>query len=248
MENHIKKWVKRLSASVSLVVIGLLLFTIVALAIPESVTNLVGTATDTTISLTWTPAVSSNTTVIRHSTTTYPATIADGTSSYNGTGSYVGLAGLTAGTTYYFSAWGYDGSDYSATALEYQITTLSSTSDNTTIPFDVPALSAEVTQDPDASGWSISPIDDIIDYFSDPSSAHGGLGMPVNNTIMFMAGIAVTFAGIGSYVKWRSFWTSWSITLILCSFASSIEVMQWIVVGFLILAGMGVWAIEKTTQ
>lgn len=248
MENHVKKWFKRLSVSITLAIIGLLLFGLIALAIPDAISDLIGVATDTTISLTWTKSASTDNTIIRQSTTTYPTTVADGTSTYNGTASYANITGLTAGTTYYFSAWGFDGSDYSATAANLAISTLPSISDNTSIPFSPSSLSLPANTDPDTSGWSISPLDDILSYFADPSYAHSGLGMPVNNVIMFIAGVAVTFLSLGSYIKWRSFWTSWAIAIILCSFFSSISIMQWMVVGFLILAGAGVWAIEKTTQ
>lgn len=241
-------WLKRLINSTSLAIIGLLCFVLVALAIPASITNFKGTATSATVSLTWTKSASSDNTVIRHSATSYPATVADGSSTYNGSASYYTLSGLTSGTVYYFSAWGFDGSDYSVTVAEFRINTVPASSANTTIPFSQPSLPANVAEDPDISGWSISPIDDILDYFADEASAHGGLGMGVNNVVLFMASVGVTFVGLISYVKWRSFWTSWVFVLIGSGFFCTIEVMQWIVFGFLLLAGWGVWAIEKSTQ
>lgn len=246
MKSYVNKWFKRLAISASFAVAGMLCLTLVALAIPGSVTNFIGTATDTKISLVW-DASSANATLIRHSTTTYPATTADGTVSYNGTANFVTVSGLTPGTSYYFSAWNYDGA-YSTTAANLVVNTLPSIADNTTIPFDKPTLPAEVSQDPDISGWSIHPIDDILDYFADPTVAHSGLGMPVSNVVMFMAGIGVTFVSLGTYVRWRSFFSSWFIALILCSLCCSVEAMQWIVVLFLLLVGAGVWAVEKSTQ
>jgi len=233
MENYVKKWLKRLLASISLAVIGMLCLTLIALAAPGVVTDLVAVATDTTISLTWTPAESST----------------SGTSTYNGTGSYAGLTGLTAGTTYYFSAWGYDGTNYGAVA-HLVVTTHAAVSENTTIPYAKPTIVGATADpvDPTTGGWSITPIDKILDYFADPTVAHGGLGMPTNNLVMFLTGVGVTFVGLSTYVKWRSFFSSWFIVLILSSFAASIGVMQWITVGFLILVGAGVWAIEKYAQ
>jgi hypothetical protein len=243
-----KKWAKRLYISCSLGIIALLSFGILVLAVPDSITDLIGTATSTTISLTWTKSSSSDNTTIRYSTADYPATPASGTSAYSGSSSFTTLENLTVGTIYYFSAWGYDGADYSTTAANLVVTTFPSVSENTTAPYPQPTIPAGATADPDSSGWSISPIDDILAYFADPASAHSGLGMPTDNVIMFIAGVGVTFVSLGSYIKWRSFWTSWTIAMILSSFACSIEVMQWIVVGFLLLAGAGVWAVEKSTQ
>jgi len=247
MEKFVKRWFKRLSIGTSFAMVWMLCFTLVALALPSSVTDFIGIATDTTISLVW-DASSANSTLIRHSTATYPATIADGTVSYNGTANFVTVTGLTAGTAYYFSAWNWDDTGYSATASNLVVNTLPSVADNTTIPFDKPTLPAEVSQDPDISGWSIDPIDKILDYFADEAVAHGGLGMPVENVVMFMAGVGVTFVSLGTYVKWRSFFSSWFIALILSSLLCSIEVMQWIVVLFLLLVGAGVWAVEKSAQ
>lgn len=248
MENYVKKWLRRLTTSLSMAIVVVLCLTVAVMAAPELITDFTGIAYSTEIKLSWIPAESSNTTVIRYSTTTYPAGVGDGTSAYNETGSYVTVTGLTAGTTYYFSAWGYDGTDYSATYAGLVLSTISATSENTTIPYTDPTIPAEAYQDPDISGWSIDPIDKILDYFADEPYAHGGLGMPTKNLVMFLAGVAVTFVGLGTYVKWRSFFSSWFIVLILSSFAASIEVMQWIVVGFLLLVGAGVWAVENSTQ
>lgn len=243
-----KKITKRLILSSIISMLGLVLMAVGVLAAPGSITNLIGTSTDTKITLTWTVATDSTSTVIRYATDDYPATPAAGTSAYSGTGSYTSVTGLTAGTTYYFSAWGYDGADYSASAANLVVNTLPAVSENTTVPYSKPTIPAEATQDPDSSGWSIHPIDDILSYFSDPDAVHGGLGAPTDNVIMLIAGFGVTFVGITSYVKWRSFFSSWFIVLILVGFFCSVEVMQWITFGFMLLIGAGVWAVENSTQ
>lgn len=248
MEVSIMKWLRRISSSISLSLVGIILTTFIALAVPASITDLIGVPTDTTIKLTWTMAASSNSTLIKYSTTTYPATTADGTTAYNGTASYTTVSSLTAGTPYYFSAWGYDGSDYSASAANLLIVTQPSATGNATLPYTKPTIPANATADPDTSGWSISPIDDIIAYFADPTAAHGGLGMPTDNLIMFMAGVAVSGMSITAYIKWRSFGAAWFIAFVLSSVFSLIGIMQWIVVGLLFIIGMGVWAIDKSTQ
>lgn len=247
------KWLKRLSVSISISTIILLSFTFVVLAASGSITNLIGKPTDRAISLTWVKDSDCNYTIIRHSTTGYPLTPSDNTSTYNGTLTYTTLYYLDAGTTYYFSAWGWDGvgvypTGYSATVKNLVINTLPAVSGNTTIPYPKPELPANVAAEPDSSGWSISPIDDILAYFADPSAAHGGLGMLVDNVIMFMASVGVVFVGLGAYVKWRSFWTSYTLVCIGSAFMCSIGVMQWIVLIFLGIAGWGVWAVDRNTQ
>ena len=243
MENNLKRWYKRFFVSAILAVVLLLSVALVVLAIPDSVTNLSGTATDITVDLLWVKAVSSNSTVIRYDTTTYPANPAAGTSAYSGTSYYTTVTGLTAGTPYYFSAWGYDGSDYSANVTTLVITTEGFSSENTTIPMSEPALPAEVFQNPDASGWSIAPLDWIATYF-----AEDGLDMPVNNLWMTIASIIVTFIGIGTYVKWRSFAASWFLIFIASLFCVTIEVMQGLVIIIELGIGMGVLAIERYYQ
>ena len=214
-----------------------------AFAAPGDVSNLSGTATNTTVDLLWTVATDSTSTVIRYSTTGYPATPAAGTSAYSGTSFYTTVSGLTAGTTYYFSAWGYDGVDYSSTSATLVITTEGVSSGNLTIPMTEPTLPAEVFQDPDSSGWSIAPFDYIFDYF-----ATQGIGMPVDNFIMTLASIGITLLAIVTYIKWRSFFTSWTIAFVLTLFCVAIGIMQGLVVIIELGIGIGVAAIERYYQ
>jgi hypothetical protein len=249
VENSLKvKWIRRLGLGLVLSFIVMVCFVTVALAAPGLVTDLIARVSSTTISLSWVPASSSNSTVIRYDTSGFPATPATGTSAYSGSGSYTTIDDLTAGTNYYFSAWGYDGADYSSSPIQLAVTTNPAIDESTVIPYDKPSIPEEAYQDPDSSGWSIDPIDDILAYFADPSDAHGGLGMPTDNLIMFMVGVGITGVGLVSYIKWRNFFSSWVIVLILCCFASVIGVMQWIVVGFLILVGAGVAVVTNALQ
>lgn len=218
-------------------------FISVALAAPATITDFVGTATYNSVYLTW--VQSGNNTLIRYSTTTYPATIADGILAYNGTSSYALVEGLTAGATYYFSAWGFDG-NYSATAAPLVINTLPSSSENTTLPFNKPTMPTQ--EDPDSSGWSIYPLDIVIDYFSDNTSSHGGLGTQSDNVIMFIAGFIVTGISIGSYIKWRSFFGALAVALVLSSGASLIGAMQWIVPVMLLAVGFAVAAVNRALE
>lgn len=236
---------KKILTGIGISVVSLLLLATVALAVPSSVTDFFGTATSSKIYLRWQMATSSNSTVIRYSTTTYPTAVTGGTSAYNGTASYASLTGLTAGTNYYFSAWGYDGSDYSATYTTLVVTTLVDISDNTSLPYTKPTMPADIASDPDSSGWSIAPFDDILEYFADETNTHGGLGMPVDNLIMFIAGVITAGISVASYTKWHNFAGSWFLALILCCGFCSVGVMQWIVIVYLLLIGGGTVAISR---
>ena len=243
MENSLVSWRRKLGLGLVLTLVLILGLATAVYAAIGDVSNLSGTATDTTVDLLWTVAPSSNTTVIRYSTSTYPATPAAGTSAYSGTSYYTTVSGLTAGATYYFSAWGYDGSNYSSTAAQLVITTGGISSANNTIPMTNPTLPASVFQDPDTSGWSIAPFDYIASYFST-----NGLAMPVNSFWMMVVSLIVTFIAIGTYIKWRSFFTSWTIAFILSLFFVSAHVMQGLVIIIELGIGIGVAAIERYYQ
>lgn len=232
---------KKIVYAINLIIMAMLILpTAIALAVPGSITDFVGIPTDTTIYMTWVRPSTATSTLIKYSTTTYPVTTSNGTTAYNGTAQYTSLSSLTAGTTYYFSAWGYDGSDYSATATNLAITTYPAVAANTTIPINKPTIPANVAANPDTSGWSIYPFDVILDWFADPSASHGGLGMPVNNTVSFLSGLGVTMLGVGTYAKWKSFGTAWAVAMILSCGAASIGAMQWIIPIFLIITGLGI--------
>jgi hypothetical protein len=98
--------------------------------------NLIAVPTDTSISLTWVKGSGSQYTMVRYSTGTYPATVTDGTALPLTTLSGVMMSGLTAGTTYYISAWGKSSTYYSATYTTVLSTTLAAatitTASNTT--------------------------------------------------------------------------------------------------------------------
>lgn len=243
-----KNILKRSLIIIGLVITGLIFVSSIAMAVPSTVTDFYGIAYSSSISLAWTPASGSTSTVIRYSTVDYPTTPASGTSAYNGSSSYTTVISLSPGVTYYFAAWGYDGADYSASSATLVISTNPATSENTTIPYPKPSMPASSYQDPDTSGWDISPIDEIFAWVADPTNSHGGLGMPTNNYVMFIAGISVTGIGLFTYVKWRSFFSSWFIVVILSALLCAVSVMQWIVVGILLLVGAGVWAIENKLQ
>ena len=72
---------------------------------PQRPLNFVATAGDGQISLSWTKGDGAQRTMVRRSTSGYPATPSDGTQVYFDTGTSFTDTGLTNGTTYYYSAF-----------------------------------------------------------------------------------------------------------------------------------------------
>jgi hypothetical protein len=110
--------------------------------------NLAAIPTATTVSLAWVKGLGSQYTLVRYSVSTYPITIVDGTAAYLGTGNSYMLTGLTAGTTYYFSAWGKTGVLYAsgyATAMA------------TTLAFDTAVSTGTLETPPTNSLWNQTP-------------------------------------------------------------------------------------------
>ena len=244
-----KKWLIRVLLAITIALVMVLGVSLVAWAIPDTVTDFNGMVTDTSVYLSWTPAPapSSNSTVITYSTISYPAWGA-GLPVYSGTGYYYNKTGLTPGATYYFSAWGYDGANHSETAATLAVTTLPTTSANITIPINRPSLPLEALQQPSIGGWNIHPLDYIIDYFTDNTSSHGGLGMPTNNFVLFLASMIITALGLFTYIKWRNFFSSFAIVFILSFLAVGMHIMQGYVIGIEIIIGAGYWAVEHNFQ
>lgn len=78
----------------------------------------------TSLSLTWVKGSGAPYTLIRYSTGSYPTTTSSGILAYLGTGESVMVEGLTPGVTYYFSAWGKEGTSYSTSYQTQLATTL----------------------------------------------------------------------------------------------------------------------------
>lgn len=245
MKNRI--WTKRISIALLIAIIGLMAISSMALAI-GNINDMTGLASSNNISLWWDLADNSTSTVIRYSTTSFPATITSGTSGYSGSSYFTTITGLNPGTTYFISAWGSSVSGNSSTPKTLAITTLASLGENTTIPYTTPAIPASAWQNPDSTGWSWHPLDDILDYFSDPTYTHGGLGMPTDNLIMFIVGLIITGLALVTYVKWRSFLSSWFIAWVFVGLACMAHVMQWYVFGVMIIIGWGYWSVEHNFQ
>src|SRR3990167_3292035 len=99
-----------------IVVLALLLMmalpVVTVLAAPDDAVVVTANPQDTSITLTWITG-NATSTIIRYKTTSFPANPSDGTLAYNGTSFQTTITGLTAGTAYFISVWGFDGVSYS---------------------------------------------------------------------------------------------------------------------------------------
>lgn len=247
-----KKWFIRILGSLLSAMVLCAFVVSIALAAPGLVTNLVANPSNTSMILTWTVATDSTSTVVRYSTTAYPATPASGTSAYSGTGFQCTVSSLTAGQVYYFAAWGYDDSDYSTSPATLVMSTLainlpSGDVDEAGIdPLPIPTLPADINQDPDASGLNLEPFTSMITWFN--GATEGGLGMPVNNAWQWVVTFGLVGAGIGTYLKIKQFFVAFAVLLILTIFAVGLDLVQPWLVAVEIVIGAGVWSIDKYMQ
>jgi hypothetical protein len=241
----------RITAGMAIAVLAALCVVATALAAVGNVTNLVANpATSESIVLTWTPASGSASTVIRYRTDTYPNAYSDGTSAYSGSGYQCEVGDLTAGTTYYFSAWGYDGASYSGSPAKVAMNTLAvdipTGSAGTPSPIiPIPTLPESALQEPDISGLRFEPFTSIFAYFN---NSEGGLGMPIANAYETLVTFGIVAAGLVVYIKQRSFFVAYFVVMGMTVVAILLDLNQGMLLGIEVVIGLGVWAVERYFQ
>lgn len=244
------KYWERISASLAIALIMVLLFASIVMAVPGNVVFGNPNPSDTSMVLNWTKASGSMSTIITYRIDTYPATPIDGTISYNGTASQCTVSNLVAGTTYYFSAWGYDGA-YSPSPAYCVMNTLavallSGGEESRTPIIPVPTVPASANQAPDISGFNLEPFTSIINYFNDATK--GGLGMPVNYAWEVLAIGAMVAGSAFTYIKMKNFFIAYFVLFILTVFFIGLHLVQGYLAAIEIIVGAGVWAIERYLQ
>ncbi len=243
---------KRILASIGLALIGLLLASPFVLAVPSSVANLTANPSDTYIMLRWDMATGSNSTVIRYRTDTYPTTSADGQSAYNGTSYSCNVSGLTAGQIYFFAAWGYDGSSYSANSTTIAMSTLAvaipsgGQDENTVTLPTVPAtLISGLNPTPNPTAFNLEPFTSMVKYFV---NAPGGLGVPEANLWEVLAILGIVGSGFFTYIRIRNFFVAFAVLFVVTIFFVGLHLVQGWLVGVELVIGAGVWAIDHYLQ
>jgi hypothetical protein len=111
-------------------------------------TNFIGYPESTSISLSWSKGTGSTMTLVRYSATAYPNTITSRIFAYLGTGSTYTIEDLTSGKTYYISAWGESGGNYSASYVTLLMTT-SASAGGATDDIDIPGQPSRWFSAPD---------------------------------------------------------------------------------------------------
>jgi hypothetical protein len=243
---------KRIFTSLALAILATLYLSVTVFATVGTVTYLTGRTSNTSITLSWAKASGSSNTIVRYSTTGYPATYADGTSAYSGTGSEVTVSSLTSGQTYFFGAWGFDGgSTYSAASATWVTTTLaealpSGAESSLTNPRPTATTPANINQAPDESSFNLEPFTSIITYFN--SANPGGLGMPASNAWSLLAILGIVGSGLITYIKIKNFFIAYFVVLVVTIICVGLKLTQGYLVGIEIIVGAGIWAIERYSQ
>jgi hypothetical protein len=184
----------------------------------------------TEISLSWVSHTGSPQTVIRYLTTGYPTTIATGTLGYLGELSSCVVDNLTPGTTYYFSAWGYDSPTYySATYDTAVATTYATSADDDYVP---PGDTTDVSPDP--TGFAGMP------GYAESAWLAGIFHMDhgIYLRFAFMAVGAIVIIGIGALSE--SLIITLLATIVVCAVLFSIGLIPWFLMLAYVVCGLGV--------
>jgi hypothetical protein len=236
---------KKILTGFLIALVATLLVALPVLAVVGNVTDLICSPEDVSIHLKWTKATTSTTTVIRYRTDEFPTSYNDGTLSYNGTGYETDITGLTAGQSYYFAAWGFDGANYSTNAY-YKATTTVYTiglSTNQTVPS--PLVPANINIAPVITGFNFEPFTSIISNFV---STPGGLGMPVENTWEWLTLVGMVALSLIVYIQTKEFLIAFVILILLTAGGWYLGLTQGLLLAFEIPIALGVWGIEHAMQ
>jgi hypothetical protein len=229
---------KKIVISLPLALVAVLLITVTVFAAPVDVTHLTVVPTDTTLSLTWTKPAGATNTIIQYKTASYPANPADGTNGYNGTSNSCIISGLTAGTTYFIAAWGFDGVNYSPDSAEMIMTTTAGTTSGDVLPTPTVNMNPPA---PSSSGWfaGLQPFSGFVQNFE--------ISWGMNTDMMqFTIGIIILLlVGIVLYIKFKSPFIAIAADLIVDIGLIIFNLLPPYSVGYVIAFGLGVWALEN---
>jgi hypothetical protein len=212
--------------------------------------------TSNSISFSWTKVPTSTKTMIRFLTTTYP-TDSTGTTDasyevYFGTGtSFNATFGtdilahvltITSGTTYYISAWGWDGVNYSTDPYEFVVTTYGIGTTEESLP--TATLPSNMNQTPNSSAW----FDNMQPFSGMVASFAADWGMPQDNGIMLFAILVIVIIGVAIYLKTRNLFVAYAVVLAGDLGATGLHLVAGWFIFVLIAVGLGVWAVEHNFQ
>lgn len=162
--------------------------TLAAVSVP---TNFRAYPSQTSVSLSWVKGIGSTQTMVRYSGSSFPTTNTSGTQVYFGIASTAPHIGLTAGHTYYYSAWGESGGSWNATYATVAATTSAFTV-SAGDDFEAPTAWVEWFQAPDYTRLSnLEPIYSAVNELAD------SFGMPRNTTWVSLISVIIAIVSIG---------------------------------------------------
>lgn len=243
--------IRRLIIASVLALVMILCIAIPVFAIPANVTGFVANPSSTYIVLSWLPATGATSYLVRYRTDTFPTGTADGTLVYSSNQTMVTLSGLTAGRTYYFSLWGYDGVSYSSNATNLASTTLAVAipSGGQVYPTNVipiPTIPSNATQTPSIGSFNLQPFTNIFSYAN--NSSFGGLGMPIANLWETIAVIVIVLLGLITYIKLKNFFVAYFVVVVASAICVGLHLLQGYILPAELVIGAGVWGLERFFQ
>ena len=204
-------------------------FTTVYALLPP--TSFVAHATSgTEVSLAWIQGAGATNTLIQVSAGTYPISPGSGTTAYSGPLSSVVTTNLTAGITYYFSAWSESGGNYSDNYTQALATTLAGT------PVSTPTTPSQ------PSNWFLSPDYTLLvnlPFYNQALALYDAYNLPYNTGWFILALFIAALAGAIAYFASNGEIWSTLITLVAVIVVESLIGMvgMWIVLFILIIGG-----------
>ena len=238
MENLVKKVLR--AAAIAL--LGMVLFAMPVLAAPGAVTSFVGVPSNTSIYLQWVIGTASTSTVIRYDTSAYPATEADGTGAYSGADYKTTVTGLTAGTTYYFSAFSFDGALYGA-ATHLLLTTTAFGSLSLGDNFPTPTMGASYVQVPTGTGLkNLEPFYTMMNTFISDWQVPNDTGW-TGIVLVGIVGISVLLA-----IVTKGLFVGYGVSIVLLFIAVAVINLPWWMLTIPVALALGTWAVERYAQ
>ncbi len=203
-----------------------------------NITNLVAYPTSATqISLSWLLTGNLTGAVIRYQIGSYPSTFLNGSEAYHGSQQSSVLGGLTPGTTYYFSGWGYDADDnYSLGSAQTMATTPALYTSNWSAD-----LVPDVSTAPDAGGLTGSPGYEVMSWVAQQ------MQISVSVWYMLMGLFAVCILVALTALKTKSIFFTVMVTVILMGALSAVGVFPMIVLYLIGIIGIA-YALIKGYQ
>lgn len=198
-------------------------------------TNFVGYPSSQSISLSWAKGDGAALTEIRYGTMGFPTNTTQGTLIYNSTGSSYPHSNLTSGKTYYYTAWGYSGTNYSA-----NYTTLMMTTSATITGGD------ELEPPTMPTGWFAAPnytgLTNLLFIYDGVNGSADAIGMPRATAWIILGVVASLIVGLVVYfVSGRKLLMGLIAVTVCLFFGSYIHIIPWWIptislIGMIVLA------------